>query len=524
MADADGVCTTAAGGGLALVRLDGLALPASLHDRWGDTPGLAAALARVLSGEEVTRTIETSGRAVDLWLTPRGNGGFTGVAADATARLLAEKQVAWQSTHDELTGLPSRALLTDRVRMALARNQRRSLSTAVFFLDVDRLARINQGLGYEAGDHVLMALAGRLAETVRPGDTVARFGGDKFVVLVEELDSANAAIRLGDRLREEIALPIVVLHHEVFVSASIGVALTRGTSADAEALLSDAEAAMYRAKQRGGRTVELFDETRREPARRRLQTEQRLNRAIERDELCLFFQPVVDLASEQITSVEALVRWEHPERGLVPPGEFIPLAEETGLIVPIGTWVVETAARRVADPLWPEGLGVSVNLSARQLAQTDLVPVVTAAVQASGIDPARVCLEITESSLMADTSMATRVLHDLKDLGVRIAVDDFGTGYSSLSYLKRFPLDALKIDQSFVAGLTTDSNDRAIAEAVVQLAHTLGLLAVAEGVETEEQLTVLRRLGCDEAQGFYFARPTRDGPDLVELLASHTEP
>jgi len=514
--DRESRCVAVAGGGLRLVALDESAPGTLLTEHWAAEAGLVSALERALAGEAVSRTLETGGRAVDLWLTPRPEGGATGVAVDATERLLAEHQVAWQSTHDSLTGLPSRALLADRVRMALARGQRQGRSTAMLFLDLDRLARINQGLGYEVGDHVLMTLTERMVATVRPADTVGRFAGDTFVVVVEELPSVSAALRLAERIRREIAQPIAVGEQEVFLSASVGIAMTRGLLIDAETLFADAEAAMQRAKL-GGHGIELFDETRREPARRRLQTEQALYRAVERDELCLFYQPVVDLATDRIRAIEALVRWEHPERGLVPPGEFIPLAEETGLVVAIGRWVLERATRRAART-WPGYVSVCVNLSARQLGQPDLAESVGAVLTESGLDPSRLCLELTESALMIDPAAAAATLQELKDLGAQLAVDDFGTGYSSLGYLKRFPLDALKVDRSFVDGVTTDPNDRAITEAVIQLAHTLGLTAVGEGVETAAQLEVLRALGCDRAQGFYFARPIRDGDELDRLL------
>ncbi len=445
------------------------------------------------------------------------------LASIAIERKAFEERLAHQSMHDPLTALPNRVLFLDRLGLAIARARRTGAHVAVLFLDLDRFKNVNDGLGHDAGDDLLVSVARRLESVLRPGDTVARFGGDEFTVLCEDLPddaAAQRAVEIATRLVDAMSQPFVVQGAETFVGVSVGIALTTRGVETADELLRDADAAMYHAKESGRGRVEVFDDTMRARALVRHTTENALHRAIERGELRLFFQPIVQLGDARCTGAEALVRWQHPERGLVPPAEFVPLAEETGLVVPLGTWVFEHAAAQAARwQLEQDGFSVSINLSARQLAQPDLAEQVGAVIHRTGVRPANVCFEITETALMDDADAVIRVISDLRELGVRFAIDDFGTGYSSLGYLKRFAVDAVKIDRAFVAGLGDDPGDRAIVSAVVNLAHALGLHVVAEGVETEAQLAELVALGCDGAQGYFFA-PPQPAADLRSLVSA----
>jgi diguanylate cyclase (GGDEF)-like protein len=449
----------------------------------------------------------------------------------AIERKRAEVALAHQALHDALTGLPNRALFIDRLKLALARSERRRAAVAVLFLDLDRFKLINDSLGHEAGDRVLVDVGTRLEEALRPGDTVARFGGDEFTALCEDVPSERAVLMIAERMTEAVGMPFALGNGdgdggETFLTASIGIAMAEGPAADgvAESLVRDADAAMYRAKERGKSRVELFDERLRERAVKRLSIESALHRALERQELVVHYQPQIDLRSGRVVSWEALVRWEHPERGLLAPADFIPVAEETGLIVVLGTWVLEEACRQaerwtslpgaVADPT------MGVNLSARQLSQPDLLDVVARAVSGAGIEPSRLCLEVTESVVIEDAGDAAETLGALREMGVKLAIDDFGSGYSALSSLKRFSVDVLKVDRAFVAGLGRDSTDGPIMAAIIDLTHALGLRAVGEGVERADQLAVLRALGCDIGQGFYFGRP--QAPEVAESLARRT--
>src|SRR3954465_4747911 len=389
---------------------------------------------------------------------------------------------------------------------------------AVLFVDLDRFKLINDSFGHAAGDRLLCDVAERLRHALRPADTIARFGGDELTVLCEDLDGEAGARAVAHRIAQLFEEPFSVEDGEAFLQASIGIALA-GDCATPEDLIRDGDAAMYRAKDRGRSRVEVFDEAMRRDARERVATESALRRAIARDELLIHVQPVVGIADERIEGFEALVRWEHPERGLVPPGAFIPLAEETGLIVPIGAWVLSEACatlRRIIDETGMASLQVSVNVSPRQLQQPDFVAQVRAALDANGLKPSRLVVEITESAIME--AGAAAILRALKDIGVRLAMDDFGTGYSSLAHLRRFPLDVIKVDRSFVAGLG-DGQGSSIAGAIISLAHALGLRTVAEGIEDEEQRRAVLALGCDVGQGFHFARPM-PVDDLTRLLAA----
>ncbi|MEW6471125.1 MAG: EAL domain-containing protein [Actinomycetota bacterium] len=438
---------------------------------------------------------------------------LTGTIQDITDRKLAEEAFVYQAQHDALTGLPNRALFLDRLGQALACRHRGPSGVAVLFLDVDRFKWLNDSLGHAAGDELLVSVADRLQAAMRTEDTVARFGGDEFVLFCEGVADEAEAQALAGRVEAALAAPVTVGGEDTTVTASIGIAYVPAGEPDVtpESLVRDADAAMYRAKEQGRNRHELFDAGTRELALARHETTNALRRGIERGELLVHYQPVVDLTTGRIVGVEALVRWNHPQRGILPPGEFMALAEETGLVVPLGAVVLRTACRQVAAWRSAGGaladLSVSVNLAARQLLAPDLPAVVEEAVAASGLDPAQLCLEITESALLEDGDSSTRALNRLKAIGVQIGVDDFGTGFSSLTYLKRFPVDVLKIDRSFVEGLGRDRQDRAIVASVVDLAHAFGLTTVAEGVETPEQLDELRALGCEWGQGYLWSPP-----------------
>ena len=430
--------------------------------------------------------------------------------ASALDRERSDALVRHQSLHDALTGLPNRALFYDRVGHAFARADRDGNDVAVLLLDVDQFKTINDSLGHEAGDDLLVALSARLLEVTRDSDTVARLGGDEFVVLCE-VESEGEAFAIADRIANAWEQPIRVgTGGEVFVSASVGIAVA-GEQQAAEKMLREADAAMYRAKEGGRGRSELFDEDMRQLAFERLRTESDLRRAVEREQFRVHYQPIIDIADGRLIGVEALVRWERPGRGIVAPGEFIALAEETGLISPLGRGVLERATADVSG--WrarhPEAadLRLTVNVSGHQLVRPEFLDEVRGALRRSGLAAESLGLEITESVLMNDASPARATLDALRELGVRVLLDDFGTGYSSLARLKGFPVDAIKIDRSFVDGLGSQDEDTAIVGAIVEIADSLGLEAIAEGVEQPEQLARLSELGCSAAQGYLFAAP-----------------
>lgn len=433
------------------------------------------------------------------------------LARDITEQRALEEQLEHQAFHDSLTGLPNRALFMDRLEHALARAERREDSVAVLFLDLDNFKVINDSLGHEAGDQLLMEVSERLLYCLRPEDTVARLGGDEFTILVEDISEARGAIQIADRITEVLQLPFKIKDREVFVTTSLGIAISASGENLADDLLRDADTAMYQAKNKGKARYKVFDAAMNARAIQRLELENDLRRALSRKEFRVYYQPKVELASGRITAFEALVRWEHPERGLVLPNEFIPLAEETGLIIPLGRWVLEESCRQARkwQEQYPEyrSLIMCVNISERQLQHHKLSQEVAQILNETGLDPASLDLEITENVLMGDVHANIPVFQELKSLGVKLAIDDFGTGYSSLAHLKRFPVDYLKIDRSFVSGLGKDPKDAAIVTAIVTLAHTLGLGVVAEGIETAEQLKFLREIRCDLGQGYYFATP-----------------
>jgi diguanylate cyclase (GGDEF)-like protein/PAS domain S-box-containing protein len=457
------------------------------------------------------------------------------MVVDVTSMRRTEEELARAGLYDALTHLPNRSLFVDRVDQVLGRARRASepARLAVLALDLDRFAVINDSLGHEAGDRVLQVVAERLLDAAEPGDTVARLAGDKFAVACEIGGTLRNALTIADRLGEAIRTPIEVNERLLVITASIGIALSNGEhheghgdagahpQASSAALLRDADAALHRAKERGRASIETFDEHVRTRAIARLEVEADLRRAVAWDEFLVHYQPSMSVADGRITSVEALVRWDHPERGLVDPSSFIPLAEETGLIVQIGEIVLFEACRQAASWTsdWPGGpsLGVAVNISGTQLAYPQLVDQVRAALDESGLDPALLTLEITESVLMTDAPITHDMLTRLRGLGVRLGVDDFGTGFSSLLYLRRFPFEVIKIDKTFVSGLGVDPEDEAIVSGVISLAHALGLPAIAEGVETEIQLEMLRTYECDMAQGYLLSKPV-PAAELSDLL------
>jgi len=446
------------------------------------------------------------------------------VLADAIERHAADQALRYRVLHDSLTGLPNRLSFVDALGESLAKASVSGSPVGILFLDLDHFKLINDSLGHHAGDALLRAVAPRLRSHLRPGDVVARFGGDEFGILIDRLADEGEALAIADRVASAFAQPFSLDGVDHFVSASIGVAVARASEeriANAELLIRDADAAMYRAKEGGRARCVLFDAEMRAGAMRRLEVERELRHAVERDELALHYQPVVNLRSGDTTGLEALVRWRHPERGMLDPAEFVSIAEDSGLIEPIGRWVQERACRQALEwhQLRPDArpLDVAVNLSARQVAHRDLPAVVEEVIARTGLDPIHLRLEITEGVLVEESATAISSLQRLNELGVRLVLDDFGTGYSSLAYLNRFPFHALKIDRSFVEALGIEQEATAIVEAIIGMARALSLEVIAEGVESEVQLAELRRLDCDYAQGhlFHAAMPEREVSRLI---------
>jgi len=455
---------------------------------------------------ESTRQALKSG---DIWI-------IAAISRDIRERVAAEEalrksneRLAYLAQFDELTGLPNRSLLGDRLEQAIAQARRRRHSAAVLFVDLDRFKLVNDTLGHAAGDGLLAEAARRLKANVRAEDTVGRISGDEFAVILADLARPEDAEVVARKLIAALAAPFDLRGQEAFVSASIGIALTPDDGEDAETLLKHADAAMYRAKESGRNTFCFFtaELNRRAASRMRLAAE--LRHALERDEFRLHYQPKFDARTLELRGVEALLRWQHPVRGLVAPNDFVPVLEETGLIVPVGEWVLHEACRQLR--VWQERgaapLSVAVNISPRQFRDRQFARSVRTITHAAGVDPRHIELEITEGYLMEDPEEASRVLAGLREAGLRVSVDDFGTGYSSLSYLTRFPLTALKIDRSFVRKLGEEQSAEVLVRAIIDLAHNLGFEVVAEGVETERQLAFLRAHGCDQAQGYLLGRP-----------------
>ncbi|HSZ07805.1 MAG TPA: EAL domain-containing protein [Steroidobacteraceae bacterium] len=421
--------------------------------------------------------------------------------------------------HDELSGLPNRLMLIERLDQALSRHRRAEMTLAILYMNLDRFKVINDSLGHEAGDALLCLVADRLRAQLREGDSLARVGGDEFVVLIENYGNSIAVSACAQRVVEQLSAPYLLDKKDCHVTVSIGISTFPADGSDSQSLLKAADVAMYRAKETGRNNYQYYLPSMNIHTLERLELESDLRRALERGEFLLHYQPKVEVASGLITGVEALLRWKHPLRGLVPPLDFIPLAEETGLIVPIGEWVLATACAR--NKAWQgrglPKLSVAVNLSARQFADTMLLANLTRIIHDSGLDPSLLELEITESAVMSNAECAVSVLEKLKSTGVQIAIDDFGTGYSSLAYLKRFPIDILKIDRSFIRDIPADSGDMKITRAIIAMAHGLRLKVVAEGVETAEQLKFLGSQSCDAVQGYFLYRPLRE-EELADVL------
>jgi diguanylate cyclase (GGDEF)-like protein/PAS domain S-box-containing protein len=441
---------------------------------------------------------------------------------DITDRKRAEEKLVHDAFHDALTGLPNRVLFMDHLKQAVQRAKRKNhFPFAVLFLDFDRFKLINDSLGHMVGDQLLIAIAKSLKSNVRPGDTVARLGGDEFTILLEDLNNSDEATLIAKRLLHSLSKPFNLSDHEVFITASIGIALSAAGYEYPEDILRDADTAMYRAKSLGKARYEVFDKTMHANALNLLQIETDLWRAVERKELTLDYQPIVSLETGMIAGFEALLRWQHPSRGIVSPLEFISVAEETGLIVPIGQWVLDQGCRQIRDwqKLYPHPrLYVSVNLSAKQFMQPDLIDQVSLALDRAGLNPASLKVEITESMVMQNVESAQRMLGQLQALGVDISIDDFGTGYSSLSYLHRFPISTLKVDRSFVSSMTDNHENLEIVRTIVGLARNLRMDVVAEGVETLDQVAELRTMGCQYGQGYYFSKAL-NAENAVRLLS-----
>ncbi|HVE46224.1 MAG TPA: EAL domain-containing protein [Acidimicrobiales bacterium] len=448
------------------------------------------------------------------------HGAF--VLAASVASIVAWRLNEEQALHDSLTHLANRKLFQDRVSHALARSQRNGDRMAVMFLDLDEFKNVNDSLGHAAGDQLLVTVSERIRASIRPADTAARLGGDEFAMLVEDVTGEADAVQVAQRILDSLAVPFVIRGKELPIGASIGIALN-GSDETMDDILRNADVAMYTAKGAGRGRYELFRSGMHEAVVERVELEQGLQKAPERDELVLHYQPVISLASGRMVGFEALLRWNHPERGLLGPGEFIDVAEENGAIVPMGTWALEEACRQAQD--WKDRhphqpFSMAVNLSPKQLFQPDVVRVVRNALAASGLAAEDLILELTEGVMVKDTLVTVERLHALKAIGVKLSIDDFGTGYSSLSYLRRLPFDILKIDKLFIDGIAAGHTESAFALAIIKLAQTLGLETVAEGVEHPEQVANLRELGCELAQGFHFAKPlTVDGAEA--LLAAN---
>jgi diguanylate cyclase (GGDEF)-like protein/PAS domain S-box-containing protein len=451
---------------------------------------------------------------------------------DITDRKLAEQQLHHDAFHDALTGLPNRALFMDHLKLAVARSRRNAQTKfAVLYLDLDRFKVINDSLGHTIGDQLLVGIADRLKNNLRPGDTVARLGGDEFTVLIEDITDESESVQVAERIQKELSVPFTLSGREVFTTVSMGIAPSSTGYERAEDILRDADTAMYRAKSAGKARYEIFDKAMHARAINLLQMETDMRRALEREEFVLHYQPIVALDNFRLRGFEALVRWQHPERGFISPMDFIPVAEETGMIVPLGEWVMREACRQMHgwQMMFPleHPLFITVNLSSKQFTQETLISTFAMILQETKVKPQSVKLEITESVVMENVDTATDMLRQLRGLGVKLAIDDFGTGYSSLSYLHRFPIDTLKIDRSFVTRMSENNENVEIVRTIVVLAQNLGMDVVAEGVETNEQLVILQKLGCENGQGYFFSKPVNaDGAEkiIAETYGALTSP
>lgn len=481
-------------------------------------------------GEIINRHRDGTLCTEDVTITPiRNEKGdiehFVAIKRNVTEKKRYQEQLDHLAHHDALTSLPNRLLFSDRLTSSLSKARRAKKMLAVMFLDLDRFKLINDSLGHSMGDLLLKRVAERLTWSIREADTIARMGGDEFTVIVDDIATSDDAATLAQRILEALSQPFQFDNGELFVTASIGISIFPADGTDAETLVRNADIAMYRAKDQGCNTFCLFTDSLNTAALEQMTLESNLRKALEREELVVYYQPRVDIKTGRIMAAEALVRWQHPQLGLIFPGQFIPLAEETGLIVPMGEWVLDTACRQTrawSDAGLPE-IDVAVNVSAYQFQREDLRPTVRKVLSETGLEPHRLDLELTESTLVHNSDVAANILAKMKGMGLKLSIDDFGTGYSSLSYLKKFPVDAVKIDQSFIRNVTADSDDAAIASAIVGMAHKLNLKVIAEGVETLEQLEFLRSINCDEMQGYFVSKPV-PGEEFAELLKDSCRP
>jgi diguanylate cyclase (GGDEF)-like protein len=462
---------------------------------------------------ELPLTIQGGKRWYLITHTPLPSKGFVKTYTDITKRKLSDEQHRYDAFHDSLTGLPNRALFMERLQHVITAARRRPVTPnyAVFFLDLDRFKIINDSLGHSIGDQLLVAVGRNLVDCIRPGDTIARLGGDEFAILLENITDPAYTVTVAGRIREKLDRPLDIKGHEIFTSISIGIALGSGNYEWPEQVLRDADVAMYEAKGRGNGSYEIFDTKMHANILGRLQLVADLRGAVEHHELTLYHQPIIDLKTQQLTGFEALVRWNHPTRGLIYPMEFIPLAEEQGLIYQIGSWILREASSQLK---WLQGrypaqppLSMSINISSKQFSQQDFVGMLSGIIADTGVDPRTLILEITESMIMENVDAAVETMKRLRTMGVQLHIDDFGTGHSSLSYLQLFPVNALKIDRSFINKLTANGDNQEIITYMVSLAASLHIDVIAEGVELEHQLANIQILHCGYGQGFLFARP-----------------
>src|SRR5215216_3779401 len=510
-------------------RLGDLTVPEEFRDQAEEVVSELRA-GRTWSGETRLRRKDGSyvpvlGTATPLFDDRGSLVGMIGVSTDISERKALEDELERRASHDPLTGLPNRPAFVDRLEQALRRTRRRKNSrnkVGVLFMDLDGFKTINDSLGHEAGDRFLVTVAERLKNRLRPEDVLARFGGDEFAVLLEDVASVSEAIRVAQRIAEDLQEPLAVNSHQVSVSTSVGIALgSAHTNDDPEGMLRKADAAMYRAKEQGPGRYAVFDPAMQARAQERLKLETELRRALEQEEFVLYYQPEVSLHDGKMVGFEALLRWQHPERGLLKPAAFVPIAEDTDLIAPIGRWVLEEACQQAKR--WEEErplaspMTMEINLSSKQLRRQGLVRTVEEALARADLEAHTLALDMTETVLIRTSEDNTQALDALKEMGVRLGLDDFGTGYSSLSYLKRLPVDRVKVDRTFVKGIGENATDTALVRMIIDLCHTLGVEVLAEGVETSEQAVLLRDMGCDLGQGYYFARPLL-GEELAKRL------
>lgn len=480
-------------------------------------PGAKAIEFKALKNDGSEFPVEVS---LSSWTTAEGLF-YSGIVRDVTERKSLEDQLTHQALHDPLTKLANRVLFGDRVTHALAKGGRRQSSVGVLFLDLDNFKNINDTMGHAAGDELLVSVAHRLESCLRTSDTAARLGGDEFAILVEDASDTDASVLVAERIKEILQAPFLINGKNLFVGTSIGIAVSEKGNENPDELLRNADVAMYIAKSQGKDQYAVFQIEMHNALMKRARLESDMRTAIYKEEFEVYYQPIVDLGTEEIMGMEALVRWNHPDHGLISPGEFIPVAEETNLIIPLGKWIMHEACRHThqwqLDHQLGDRLSVTVNLSSRQFEDTALVSMVKDALAMSGLPPQCLILEITESTMLLNTDATIKRLNDLKDLGVRLAIDDFGTGYSALSYLQRFPVDILKIDKSFIDHIATDSEGAAVAKAIITMSDTLKLRTIAEGIEDPGQRTELKTLGCEFGQGFHFAKPLRTS-EMDEFL------